>query len=83
MVKLSRKSVSEWLAGCFGLLLSRTQVLDRAGVAQLVEHHLAKVTVVSSSLITRSILFLKINTQFTLSYNFRQSLSAYQVRYAD
>ena len=27
----------------------------RAGVAQLVEHYLAKVTVVSSSLITRSI----------------------------
>ena len=82
MVKLSRKSVSEWLAGCFGLLLSRTQVLDRAGVAQLVERHLAKVTVVSSSLITRSILFLKINTQFTLRNICGLNLFAYQVRYA-
>ena len=69
MAKLSRKCVSEWLAGCFGLLLSRTQVLDRAGVAQLVERHLAKVTVESSSLFTRSILFLKINAQFAFSYN--------------
>ena len=83
MVKLSRKSVSEWLAGCFGLLLSRTQVLDRAGVAQLVERHLAKVTVESSSLFTRSILFLSIKTQFTFRYNCGQGLSAYQVRYAD
>ena len=83
MVKLSRKCVSEWLAGCFGLLLSRTQVLDRAGVAQLVERHLAKVTVESSSLFTRSILFLKIITQFTLRYNCFHSLSLSQVRYAD
>ena len=36
----------------FGRLPSAFQ---GAGVAQLVEHHLAKVTVVSSSLITRSI----------------------------
>ena len=83
MVKLSRKSVSEWLAGCFGLLLSRTQVLDRAGVDQLVERHLAKVTVESSSLFTRSIFFLKINAQFALSYNCGHSLSACKVWYAD
>tara|TARA_Y100001934_G_scaffold224060_1_gene267973 strand:- start:166 stop:336 length:171 start_codon:yes stop_codon:yes gene_type:complete len=38
----------------FGRLPSAFQ---GAGVAQLVEHHLAKVTVVSSSLITRSIFF--------------------------
>ena len=47
----------------FGRLPSAFQ---GAGVAQLVEHHLAKVTVVSSSLITRSIFlfFPKLPTFF-------------------
>jgi hypothetical protein len=48
----------------FGRLPSAFQ---GAGVAQLVEHHLAKVTVVSSSLITRSIFLFSLgflNTVF-------------------
>ena len=48
----------------FGRLPSAFQ---GAGVAQLVEHHLAKVTVVSSSLITRSIFLFSLgffNTAF-------------------
>ena len=49
----------------FGRLPSAFQ---GAGVAQLVEHHLAKVTVVSSSLITRSIfsLIIKQTSDFFL-----------------
>ena len=64
-VALGGKNVKTGLQSAF-ISIVCPSAFPGAGVAQLVEHHLAKVTVESSSLFTRSILFLKINTQFTL-----------------
>ena len=56
-VPLGGKNVKTGLQSAF-IWIVCPSAFPGAGVAQLVEHHLAKVTVVSSSLITRSILFL-------------------------
>tara|TARA_B100000700_G_C14787080_1_gene734040 strand:+ start:380 stop:598 length:219 start_codon:yes stop_codon:yes gene_type:complete len=40
------------------------EIMDNAGVAQLVEHHVANVNVVGSSPITRSIIYWRINVKF-------------------
>src|SRR6266436_6922865 len=52
-------SIRRQLKGCVARLAGQIVPLKTAGVAQLVEHHLAKVDVVSSSLVTRSSLRLK------------------------
>ena len=50
-----KKVLADVSGADFSALEKHRNSLPGAGVAQLVEHHLAKVTVVSSSLITRSI----------------------------
>ena len=47
-------SIRRQLKGCAARLAGQIVRLKTAGVAQLVEHHLAKVDVASSSLVTRS-----------------------------